>query len=61
MTVYSCEGAVQIVMGLFSVALMMNACIGLNLLNKFYYKKNSNVIILDNLIDSVEDHESITE
>lgn len=55
MTMFSCEGTIQLVMGLFSIALMMNACIGLNLLNKFYNKKNSNVVVLENLIESVED------
>lgn len=51
----------QVVMGLFAFALMMNACIGLNLLNKFYTKKNSNVVILDNLIESVEGDQTVVQ
>jgi hypothetical protein len=60
MTVYSCEGMIQLAMGLFSIALIMNACIGLNLLNKFYRKKNSNLVVLENLIESHE-HDQVCE
>jgi len=47
------------VMGLFSIAMLINACIGLNLLNKLMRKGNTNVVIIENLIESVEDDQSI--
>jgi len=43
------------VMGLFSAVMLVNAAIGLNLLNKLKRKVNTNVVIVENLIEDVSE------
>jgi hypothetical protein len=50
-----CEGSMQIVMGLLSAVMFINAAIGINLLNKLMRKVNTNVVIIENLIEDVSE------
>ena len=45
----------QIVMGLFSAVMFINAAIGINLLNKLMRRVNKNVLIVENLIEDVSE------
>lgn len=47
----------QMVMGLFSAVMFINAAIGIDLLNKLMRKVNKNVVIVEKLIE--DDNEVI--
>ena len=59
---YLCESnSLKMAMGSFGIALLINALIGMNLLNNLYGKGVRNSVVIESLIDSTEEEESVAD
>ena len=59
---YLCESnSLKMAMGSFGIALLINALIGMNLLNNLYGKGVRNSVVIESLIDSTEEKESVAD
>jgi len=59
---YLCESnSLKMAMGSFGITLLINALIGMNLLNNLYGKGVRNSVVIESLIDSTEEEESVAD